>query len=172
MTPFWHTIYHSIKSYIVQWPMSQVATCDTSSVTGNHLWHGSLNNIRFYTVIYWRGYFTVDIVPHFFTSLRFLPFFYQMFLCCIVWERMKLSGLWCKADWGAKGVSWGCCLPDFPRDSQTSLFQVQLEWMDAISPVVRLRRRTGLGPTSIGSYFPPGLLSSSNIYFMSSIFSE
>ena len=54
-------IYHSIKSYIVQWPMSQVATCDTSSVTGNHMWHGSLNNIRFYTVIYWRGYFTVDI---------------------------------------------------------------------------------------------------------------
>ena len=63
VTPFWHTIYHSIKSYIVQWPMSQVATCDTSSVTGNHLWHGSLNNIRFYTVIYWRGYFTVDTNP-------------------------------------------------------------------------------------------------------------
>ena len=68
VTPFWHTIYHSIKSYIVQWPMSQVATCDTSSVTGNHMWHGSLNNIRFYTVIYWRGYFTVDCYSKFWTK--------------------------------------------------------------------------------------------------------
>ena len=34
--------------------------CDTSSVTCEHLWHGSLNMYQFYTVIYWRGYFTVD----------------------------------------------------------------------------------------------------------------
>ena len=48
------------KSSHVKWPRSQVATCDTSSVTGSHLWHRSLNMWRFYTVIYWRGYFTVD----------------------------------------------------------------------------------------------------------------
>ena len=37
-------------------------TCDTSFVTCVHLWHGSPNMCRFYTVIYWRGYFifTVD----------------------------------------------------------------------------------------------------------------
>ena len=34
--------------------------CDTSLVTGGHLWHRSLHMWRFYTVIYWRGYFTVD----------------------------------------------------------------------------------------------------------------
>ena len=47
VTPFWHTIYHSIKSYIVQWPMSQVVTCDRRGVTGSHLWPGSLNMWRF-----------------------------------------------------------------------------------------------------------------------------
>ena len=60
----------------VQWLASQVptcnrtgvtddrkgVTCDTSSVTCVHLWHGSPNMWRFYTVIYWRGYFTVDSV--------------------------------------------------------------------------------------------------------------
>ena len=45
-------IYHSIKSSHVKWPMSQVATCDRRGVTGSHLWHGSLNMWRFYTVIY------------------------------------------------------------------------------------------------------------------------
>ena len=30
-------IYHSIKSYIVQLPMSQVVTCDRRGVTGSHL---------------------------------------------------------------------------------------------------------------------------------------
>ena len=54
-------IYHSMKSSHVKWPMSQVATCDRRGVTGSHLWHGSLNMWRFYTVIYWRGYFTVDL---------------------------------------------------------------------------------------------------------------
>ena len=77
------SLYHSIKSYNVQWPMSQVATCyrrgvtcdsswvtcdsswvtcdcswvtcDSFSVTCGHLWHRSLNMLRFYTVIYWRG---------------------------------------------------------------------------------------------------------------------
>ena len=34
--------------------------CDTFSVTGGHLWHRPLNMWHFYTVIYWRGYFTVD----------------------------------------------------------------------------------------------------------------
>ena len=34
--------------------------CDASSVTCAHLWHGSLNMYQFYTVIYWRGYFTID----------------------------------------------------------------------------------------------------------------
>ena len=45
-------IYHSMKSSHVKWPMSQVATCDRRGVTGSHLWHGSLNMWRFYTVIY------------------------------------------------------------------------------------------------------------------------
>ena len=40
-------IYHSIKSYIVQLPMSQVVTCDRRGVTGSHLWPGSLNMWRF-----------------------------------------------------------------------------------------------------------------------------
>ena len=56
------------KSSHVKWPRSQVATCDTSSVTGSHLWHGSLNMWRFYTVIYWRGYFTVDCYSKFWTK--------------------------------------------------------------------------------------------------------
>ena len=47
-----------------------VSTCDRTGVTDDrkgvtcvtcvHLWHGSPNMWRFYTVIYWRGYFTVD----------------------------------------------------------------------------------------------------------------
>ena len=69
------SLYHSIKSYNVQWPMSQVATCyrrgvtcdsswvtcdsswvtcdcswvtcDSSLVTCGHLWHRSLNMLRF-----------------------------------------------------------------------------------------------------------------------------
>ena len=45
-------IYHSIKSSHVQWPMSQVTTCDQRGVTCSHLWPGSLNMWRFYTVIY------------------------------------------------------------------------------------------------------------------------
>ena len=34
-------------------------TCDTSSVTCVHLWHGSPDMWRLYTVIYGRGYFTI-----------------------------------------------------------------------------------------------------------------
>ena len=36
---FWHTIYHSIKLSHVQWPMSQVATCDRGGVTDTWMWH-------------------------------------------------------------------------------------------------------------------------------------
>ena len=32
-------IYHSIKSSHVQWPMSQVATCDRGGVTDTWMWH-------------------------------------------------------------------------------------------------------------------------------------
>ena len=69
------TVYPSMKSSHVQWLTSQVSTCDktgvtddgqgvtcdTSSVTCVHLWHWSPNMWRFYTVIYWRVFFTVDL---------------------------------------------------------------------------------------------------------------
>ena len=72
------SLYHSIKSYNVQWPMSQVATCyrrgvtcdsswvtcdcswvtcDSFSVSCGHLWHRSLNIIRFHILWYNEGVF-------------------------------------------------------------------------------------------------------------------
>ena len=41
--------------------MSHPSICDTSSVTCDHLWHRSQTMWQFYTVMYWRGYFTVDV---------------------------------------------------------------------------------------------------------------
>ena len=58
-------LYYIFVSVVVDARMwrkkvSHPSICDTSSVTCGHLWHRSLNMWRFYTVIYWRGYFTVD----------------------------------------------------------------------------------------------------------------
>ena len=44
--------------------LSHPSTCDTPSVICTSLWHGSLNMLRLYTVIYWRGYFTGDITKN------------------------------------------------------------------------------------------------------------